>query len=95
MLSVCEQKSCAKCPLRLQKPLRCVADTEQEWIPDVFTKECPVLAVEDYDLLLTGWQNYNKHGVYLVEGGLLKQSPKCLQAFKIISGALTEWQQKM
>ena len=78
----------------MNKPLKCRSDYPIEWVDGLLTEECPALTLQKYSVLFEAWSDYRQNGVYLVEGGLLKQSALCTEAFKVITGEVNKWQQK-
>jgi len=72
----------------LSKPNKCFEEVDTEWVDGYVSKECPVLAAQEYNFLFTMYSEYSKYGNYPIGGGLMNQSPKLLEVFKTISNEI-------
>jgi len=85
-----DNKTCRKCPRRLQYPNNCSEPIKTEWIDGYFTKECPVLSRVEYDFLFSLWVDHRNSGNWPNKGGLMYQSPKIVEVFKIINNTIED-----
>jgi len=76
----------------MSKPNNC--RKEQDWNIGIITKECPVLSLEELNIMFKLWGDYHKHRIYPQPGGYLFQSVKILRAFTIIDSEFAESQDR-
>jgi len=73
----------------MSKPAGC--HVRQDWNIGEVTDACPILYLEEYEILFKLWSDYNNHGIYPQDGGYLKQSTKLLQIFTIIGSIYQDY----